>query len=42
MGVPKEKRGGRDKWGIWDSYVHTTIYKLEKQKTTIYVTIRYI
>lgn len=41
IGVPKEKRGGRDKLGIWDSYIHITIYKLEKQKTTIYVIIRY-
>ena len=41
IGVPKEKRGGRYKLGIWDSYIHITIYKLEKQKTTIYVIIRY-
>ena len=41
IGVPKEKRRGRDKLGIWDSYIHITIYKLKKQKTTIYVIIRY-
>ena len=42
MGIPKEKRGGRDNLGIGDWYIHTTIYKLAKQKTTIYVIIRYI
>ena len=39
IGVPKETKGGRDKLGIWDSYIHTTIYKLEKQKTICYYKI---
>ena len=24
--------GGRDKFGVWDLYIHTTIYKIDKQQ----------
>ena len=30
-GYQREKRG-RDKLGIWDSQIHTTIYKIDKQQ----------
>ena len=30
--VTKGERWGRDKLGIWEEHIHTTIYKIEKQQ----------
>ena len=32
--LPKGKRGGgrRDKLGVWDQHIQTTIYKIDKQQ----------
>ena len=30
--LPKGKGGGRDKSGVWDKHIHTTIYKIDKQQ----------
>ena len=27
-----KREGGRDKLGVWDYQIHTTIYKIDKQK----------
>ena len=41
--LPKEKRVGRDKLGVWDQRIHTTICKIGKQQhPTIYSTGNYI
>ena len=31
LGLPKGKGGGRDKSGVWDQQIYTTIYKIDKQ-----------
>ena len=33
--VTKGERGGRDKLGGWDSYIHISIYKIDNQQGTI-------
>ena len=40
--VTKGECGGRgklaiwgDKWGIWGTQIHTTIYKIDKQEPTV-------
>ena len=30
--VTKGDMWGRDKWRVWDSHIHTTIYKTDKQQ----------
>ena len=30
--LQKGKRGGRDKLGVWDQQIHTTIYKTDKKQ----------
>ena len=30
--VTKEERWGRDKFGIWDQQIQTTIYKIDEQQ----------
>ena len=30
--LPKGKGGGRDKLGVWDEQIHTTLYKVDKQQ----------
>ena len=30
--LPKGKREGWDKLGVWDSEIHTTVYKIDKQE----------
>ena len=42
--LPKGKHGwgGRDKLGVWDEYIHTTIYKIDNQQgPTVYQRERY-
>ena len=37
--LPKGKRGGgRDKLGVWDQQIHTTIYKTDNQQDLLYST----
>ena len=37
----RRKGGGRDKLGVWDQHVHTTIYKVDKHDL-LYSTGNYI
>ena len=29
--LPKGKQGGRDKLGVWNEHIHTTVYKIDNQ-----------
>ena len=42
--VTKGESGGRDKLGVWDQQIHTTIYKIKKinNKDLLYGTGNYI
>ena len=31
-GYQEGKVGGRDKLGVWDCHIHTTIYKIDNQQ----------
>ena len=33
--VTKAERAGRDKLGVWDWQIQTTIYKIDKQGPTV-------
>ena len=30
--VIKGESGGRDKLGVWDKHIHTTVYKIDNQQ----------
>ena len=32
MGGIKRGKGGRDKLGVWDEQIHSTIYRIDKQQ----------
>ena len=34
-GYQRGKAGGKDKLGIWDEHIHTTIYKIDNQQGPI-------
>ena len=40
--VTKGERGRRDKLGVWDSNIHTTIYKIDNQQGPLYSPGNYI
>ena len=40
--LPKGKGQGRDKLGVWNQQIHSTIYKKDKQQGPTYSTGNYI
>ena len=39
--VTQGGRGGRDKLGVWDGQIQTTMYKIDKQQGLTYISLNH-